>query len=79
MDAAATQDGMAPSATTRRYRLILTDDLLPTVEEWRRKQPDIPNRSEAIRRMVRIAADLQDERDSAFKPSSRTTRRTGKE
>ena len=27
------------------------------VDDWRREQPDIPVRSEAVRRMVRLAAE----------------------
>lgn len=37
-------------------QLIVTPAFLDAVDEWRRKQPDLPNRSEAIRRMVEIAA-----------------------
>jgi hypothetical protein len=28
------------------------DDQLAAIDEWRRKQPDLPTRSEAIRRIV---------------------------
>jgi hypothetical protein len=33
-------------------QLYATDDFLAMIDDWRRKQPDIPNRSEAIRRLV---------------------------
>ena len=39
-----------------RMQLITTPEFLADVDGWRRRQPDIPNRSEAIRRMVAIAA-----------------------
>jgi hypothetical protein len=48
--------GMAPSSNTNRLQLIVTPGFLDQVDAWRRHQPDIPNRSEAIRRMVEIAA-----------------------
>jgi len=32
-------------------------DFWQLVDDWRREQPDIPVRSEAVRRMVRIAAE----------------------
>jgi hypothetical protein len=44
--------GMSPSSPGERLQIIVTPDFLRDVDEWRSKQPDIPNRSEAIRRMV---------------------------
>jgi hypothetical protein len=35
----------------------LGKDLLRLIDDWRRKEDDIPPRSEAIRRMIRIAAE----------------------
>ncbi|WP_352668828.1 hypothetical protein [Mesorhizobium sp. M0166] len=32
----------------------LSSDLLARVDEWRRKQPDLPSRSEAFRRLVEV-------------------------
>jgi hypothetical protein len=40
----------------RPLQLYATNDFIALVDKWRRQQPDIPNRSEAIRRMVVIAA-----------------------
>lgn len=31
------------------------DDALASIDEWRRKQPDLPSRAEAIRRLVEMA------------------------
>jgi hypothetical protein len=33
-----------------------TSDDVAALDEWRRRQPDLPSRSEAIRRMVRVVA-----------------------
>lgn len=47
--------------SSRQYHLVLPDDLIHEVEEWRRKQPEIPTRAEAFRRLVRrgLKADEQ--------------------
>jgi hypothetical protein len=42
------------------------DDALKAIDMWRRKQDDLPNRSEAIRRLV--AHSLHAETDSGRKP-----------
>lgn len=39
----------------RRVPLLVTKTWLQAVDEWRRAQPDVPNRSEAIRRLVEQA------------------------
>jgi hypothetical protein len=31
------------------------------IDEWRRQQPDIPNRAEAIRRLVKQALNITDD------------------
>lgn len=56
---------MAPSAPGNRLQLVVTPEFLAAVDDWRRKQPDLPNRSEAIRRMVE-----QVSRNSVQKPSA---------
>ena len=35
-----------------RLQLLCTQSFVRVVDAWRAKQPDVPNRSEAIRRMV---------------------------
>lgn len=35
-----------------RVQLVCDDAFLEKVDDWRRVQPDLPNRSEAIRRLV---------------------------
>lgn len=37
---------------TERFELRLSSELLARIDEWRRNQPDLPTRSEAIRRLV---------------------------
>jgi hypothetical protein len=44
--------GRPPGRKGRPLQLYATDDFLAMIDDWRRKQPDIPNRSEAIRRLV---------------------------
>jgi metal-responsive CopG/Arc/MetJ family transcriptional regulator len=39
----------------RIFRMRASDTFLKSVDAWRRKQPDIPTRSEAIRRLVERA------------------------
>jgi metal-responsive CopG/Arc/MetJ family transcriptional regulator len=37
---------------TERVSLVLAEDELQSVDQWRREQKDIPSRSEAIRRLI---------------------------
>lgn len=36
----------------QRLQLVTSRQFVEAVDDWRRKQPDIPSRSEAIRRLV---------------------------
>ncbi len=38
-----------------RFEMRASESWLKDVDNWRRKQPDIPPRAEAIRRLVQIA------------------------
>jgi hypothetical protein len=38
----------------RPFQIRLTEDFLRSIDEWRRGEPDIPSRSEAIRRLVEL-------------------------
>lgn len=40
---------------TERLQMRVSPEFLVEVDNWRRKQADIPNRSEAIRRLVELA------------------------
>jgi hypothetical protein len=42
-----------PKLTTLQMRVSAS--YLKSVDEWRRRQPDLPSRSEAIRRLTAIA------------------------
>lgn len=37
---------------TERLQIVLSPEDLSQLDEWRRQQPDIPNRSEAVRRLI---------------------------
>ncbi len=41
---------MAPK--TERFEMRMDPETLARVDEWRRKQPDLPSRAEAMRRLV---------------------------
>jgi metal-responsive CopG/Arc/MetJ family transcriptional regulator len=46
---------MADENHTQRFQMRVPSDFLVKIDEWRRQQPDLPNRSEAIRRLVELA------------------------
>jgi hypothetical protein len=37
-----------------RVHLMMTASELRSVDEWRRQQPDLPSRAEAIRRLIEL-------------------------
>jgi hypothetical protein len=39
----------------------MSDELVQAIDEWRRQQPDIPTRAEAIRRLVEKALGITTE------------------
>jgi len=41
-----------PEPLSERFLMMVSPGFLERVDQWRRKQPDLPNRSEAIRRLV---------------------------
>lgn len=41
---------------TQRFEMRTSEAFLKLVDDWRRREPDIPSRAEAIRRMVLLAA-----------------------
>jgi len=47
---------MSNSPKTKRLQLVMSEKDLALLDEWRRQQDDIPNRSEAVRRMIGILA-----------------------
>jgi hypothetical protein len=42
---------------TSPYQMRVKPSWLAKIDEWRRKQPDLPPRAEAIRRLVEKALD----------------------
>ena len=43
-----------PTLLPQLIQLRLSDDLGKAIDDWRRKQDDIPTRSEAIRRLIEL-------------------------
>jgi hypothetical protein len=39
---------------TERFQMRVSASFLRVLDEWRRKQPDLPRRSEAVRRLVEL-------------------------
>jgi hypothetical protein len=50
----------------RPFQMRVSEEFSRTVDDWRRRQKDLPSRAEAIRRLVELAARLRTppERDS---------------
>ena len=40
---------------SQRFELRVSEDFLRAIDDWRRQQPDLPSRAEAIRRLVEKA------------------------
>jgi hypothetical protein len=45
---------------TERLEMRVDPAFLQAVDDWRRRQPDIPPRAEAVRRLVEKALDSHD-------------------
>jgi hypothetical protein len=41
----------------RALQMRVSEQFLRTIDDWRRKQPDLPSRTEAIRRLVEKAIE----------------------
>jgi metal-responsive CopG/Arc/MetJ family transcriptional regulator len=46
---------LSTTEPTEIMRVVVTTGWLHRLDEWRRREPDLPNRSEAIRRLVERA------------------------
>jgi hypothetical protein len=44
---------------TERFEMRVPASFLKMVDDWRRKQPELPSRAEAIRRLVEIALKVK--------------------
>ena len=42
------------TSETKRINLAISDDLMTQMNDWRRQQPDVPNASETIRRLIEL-------------------------
>jgi hypothetical protein len=40
---------------TQQFIMRASPEFLRAIDDWRRKQPEIPSRAEAIRRLVEVA------------------------
>ena len=47
-------------SATGRVNVIASETLLKRVNEWRRRHPAMPNKSEAIRMLVEMALDAEE-------------------
>lgn len=43
---------MTDAPKPQTFQMRVSDDWLAKIDEWRRQQPDLPSRAEAIRRLV---------------------------
>ena len=41
----------------RQFQMRVSDEFIAKIDGWRRTQPDIPGRTEAIRRLVEIGLE----------------------
>lgn len=44
---------------TERVQIVAPASLMQRIDQWRRTQPNIPNKSEAIRILVSLALDAE--------------------
>lgn len=47
----------------RPFQMRVSEQFLRTVDDWRRRQIDIPSRAEAIRRLVELAVKMKNKLD----------------
>ena len=48
---------LADDADTHRLHMVVSADWIEKVDSWRRREDDLPNLSEAIRRLVELGLD----------------------
>ena len=44
----------------KTFQMRVSEDFLNQIDDWRRKQPDLPSRAEAIRRLVARASEFDE-------------------
>jgi hypothetical protein len=48
----------------RLFQMRVSEHFLGMVDDWRRSQPDLPSRAEAIRRLVELAIKIKKKPDA---------------
>ena len=63
-----------PLANDRVFQMRTSEEFLRAVDDWRRQQPDLPSRAEAIRRLVEAGLKASSKKSQVQgKGLSRTT------
>ena len=60
-----------PLVNDRQFQMRASEEFLAKVDDWRRAQPDIPGRAEAIRRLVEIALSAKPKAKVSTKPAKK--------
>ncbi len=47
-------DAMTDDKRNQRIPVMMSSDEVAAIDEWRRKHPNLPSRSEAIRRLIEL-------------------------
>jgi hypothetical protein len=47
-------DAMADDKRNQRIPVMMSSEEVAAIDEWRRKHPNLPSRSEAIRRLIEL-------------------------
>jgi hypothetical protein len=55
---------------TERFELRFSIETLRSLDEWRRNQPDLPSRGEAVRRLIEAGLAAQEISIRGAKPKS---------
>jgi metal-responsive CopG/Arc/MetJ family transcriptional regulator len=64
---------------TARFEMKVPEDLLARVDDWRRHDPDLPNRSEAMRRLIEAGLTAKpgtDDSDASGRSEPRSARKS---
>jgi hypothetical protein len=62
----------------QRLQLVISKSQISTIDEWRRHQPDLPSRSEAIRRLIEAGLTAKPATDDSGTPDGSEPRSTRK-
>lgn len=56
---------MPDGPKTERVTTMMASSEVKAVDDWRRQHPDLPSRSEAIRRLIELGLDAAKQREPA--------------